>query len=90
MTLPLPLAWEVLRRHVNDEPPMLGTVGVRDPDDLCEGFDAKHYDGRGHCMSDGHYLCTECSELSPEAPRFQEYGRDGRRDRLRLFWSRPQ
>ncbi len=65
----------------------LGQVGVRDPDGPCEAFDGKGYDGRGHCKSDGHYLCVECSELAPDAPRFEEYGRDGRRDRLRLFFA---
>jgi hypothetical protein len=84
----LPLAWEVLRRAVNSEPPLVGTVGVRDPESVCEAFDGEGYDGRGRCMSDGHYLCTECSELSPDAYRFTEYGRAGRRDRLLLFWRR--
>jgi hypothetical protein len=85
----LPLAWEVLRRAVNGERGFIGVPGVRDPDGVCEGFDGRGYDGRGQCLSDGHYLCAECSELSPDAPRFQEYGRAGRADRLRLFWSRP-
>ena len=48
----------------------------------------KGYTGRGTCHSDGHYLCVECSELSPDAPRFHEHGRAGRADRLRLFWAR--
>ncbi len=38
-------------------------------------------------MSDGHYLCVECSELSPESPCFTQ-DRDGRRERLLLFWRR--
>jgi hypothetical protein len=84
----LPLAWEVLRRAVNSEPPLVGTAGVRDPESVCEAFDGEGYDGRGRCMSDGHYLCTECSDLSPDAYRFTEYGRAGRRDRLLLFWRR--
>ena len=41
----------------------------------------------GKCHSDGHYLCVECSQLSPEAPRFVDYGRDGRRDRLVAFFA---
>jgi hypothetical protein len=70
---------------VNDRAPRLGTIGVRDPDGPCEAFDGKGYDGGGRCMSDGHYLCTECSELSPEAPRFAEnYGWRGVLDRLEL------
>jgi hypothetical protein len=84
----LPVAWEELRRAVNAEPPFMGTPGVRDPEYVCESFDGKGYDGQGRCHSDGHYLCTECSELSPDAPRFQEPGRAGRLDRLRLFWAR--
>lgn len=53
-----------------------GQVGVRDPEGPCEAFDGSGYDGRG-----------ECSELSPEATRFTDYGRDGRRDRLRPFFA---
>lgn len=84
----LPLAFEVLRRQLNSEPPIFGTAGVRDPDGPCELFDANGYDGQVDCLSDGHYLCVECSHLSPDAPRFQEYGREGRGDRLRLFGAR--
>jgi hypothetical protein len=85
------IRWEALLRFVNGKPPMMGTVGVRDPDHPCEEFDGQHYDGTGDCMSDGHYMCTECSHLSPDAPRFEEnFGRDGRRDRLLLFWSRKR
>jgi hypothetical protein len=86
----LPLPWEDLYRAVNDLPPLLGMSGVRDPDGVCEVFDGLGYNGRGTCMSDGHYLCGECSELSPAAPRFHEYGKEGRRERLRLFWHRPR
>lgn len=68
---------------------LLGRPGFRDPDGRCDEFDGKGYDGKGTCHSDGHYLCDECSHLSPSAPRFTEYGRDGRKDRLRLFWRRP-
>lgn len=83
--------WQNLCEQVNGRPGLFGTVGVRDPDGPCELFDGLGYDGGGDCMSDGHYLCTECSHLSPEAPRFEEnYGRDGRRDRLLLFWHRPR
>ncbi len=78
--------WESLRRFVNSEPPLFGTPGVRDPDFPCELFDGLGYDGHGTCFSDGHYLCKECSHLSPKAPRFVENGDDGRRDRLRLYW----
>lgn len=83
-------AWTELVASVNGRtlPPFLGQVGVRDPDGPCEMFDGQHYDGRGDCTSDGHYLCVECSHLSPEAPRFHN-DRAGRADRLRLFWSRP-
>jgi|GEM_PF-2098812 len=84
----LPTAWETLRRSVNGESGLIGTPGIRDPDGVCESFDGKGYTGRGTCHSDGHYLCVECSELSPDAPRFHEHGRAGRADRLRLFWAR--
>lgn len=82
------IEWESLVRFVNDKPSLVGEMGVRDPDYICEGFDRRGYDGKGGCMSDGHYLCVECSELSPDSPRFTEYGSDGRRDRLLLFWRR--
>lgn len=81
--------WNQLFDFVNGRT-TFGTVGVRDPDNQCEGFDGLGYSGRGNCMSDGHYMCKECSELSPQASCFEEYGRDGRRDRLRLFWARSQ
>ena len=77
--------WAELVECVNGRT-LLGAVYVRDPDNICDCFDGCVYDGSGDCDSDGHYLCTACSRLSPQAPRF--HGRDGRRDRLRLFWRR--
>jgi hypothetical protein len=82
---PALLAWDELVHHVNGRT-TLGMVGVRDPENVCEAFDGAGYDGRGDCRSDGHYVCEECSHLSPEAERFTQYGRDGRRDRLRLYF----
>lgn len=80
--------WRMLEAEVNGRS-YIGMPGVRDPEYPCELFDGKGYDGRGRCHSDGHYMCTECSHLSPEAPRFEEnHGRDGRQDRLLLFWGR--
>jgi hypothetical protein len=79
--------WEELRRFVNARAGTTGCPGVRDPAYPCEAFDGRGYNGRGSCLSDGHYLCVDCSELSPEAPRFTQ-SRDGRRDRLQLFWAR--
>jgi hypothetical protein len=84
----MPAGWQQLVEEVNGRPGILGAVGVRDPEGVCEAFDGKGYDGTGRCDSDGHYLCTECSHLSPDAPRFQEYGLAGRVDRLLLFWRR--
>ena len=72
----LPLAWEELRRFVNGEPGCEGQPGVRSSEYPCEVFDGRGYDGTGRCMSDGHYLCTECSELSPDADRFHETHRN--------------
>lgn len=82
-------AWAELVANVNGKT-VLGQLGVRDPDNVCEDFDRKGYNGFGNCTSDGHYLCVECSNLSPEAARFVEYGRSGRADRMRLFWARKQ
>ncbi len=83
------IAWGELVANVNGRT-FLGQAGVRDPDHVCEDFDRAGYDGHGSCRSDGHYLCTECSHLSPDAYRFTEYGRAGRADRLRLYWSRSR
>lgn len=83
------LRWEALRRAVNNLPPFFGQVGVRDPDFPCEDYDSKGYQGDGRCESDGHYECTNCSKLSPDAPRFTQDD-EGRRNRLRLFWARPR
>lgn len=85
---PYPPAWEALYRHVNGLPAPFGTVGVRDPDFHCEFYDAQGYDGKGDCQSDGHYECKNCSHLSPRAPRFTETD-EGRGERLRLYWRRP-
>jgi hypothetical protein len=93
----LPIAWEVLRRQLNGEPGYEGLPGFRSAEYPCEVFDGRGYDGTGGCMSDGHYLCVECSELSPEAPRFTEThstalgervpGSFGRLDRIRALRS---
>lgn len=79
--------WGELVENVNGRT-HLGQRGVRDPDAPCEDFTATSYDGTGRCRSDGHYLCVDCDHLSPVAPRFEEYGAEGRKDRLRLFWRR--
>jgi hypothetical protein len=83
--------WESLRRFVNGLPPVatVGTVGVRDTDNPCDGYDGRGYDGTGSCLSDGHYECANCSQLSPNAPRFTQ-DRAGRAMRLRWFWMRPR
>lgn len=57
--------WAELEASLNGRT-YLGQRGVRDPDSPCELFDGESYNGRGDCHSDGHYLCTECSHLSPE------------------------
>ena len=81
--------WNELVEHVNGRT-MLGDPGVRDPEHPCGEFDGYGYDATGRCDSDGHYLCTDCSHLAPDAPRFTEHGRAGRADRLRLFWRRKR
>lgn len=81
--------WGTLVRFVNGRQ-VVGDLGVRDPEYPCEGYDARGYNGEGRCLSDGHYECVNCSQLSPEAPRFTDpsWGRDGRKARLLLFWRR--
>lgn len=85
---PALLRWDALVRFVNGRPGLFAEPGIRDPEHPCEVFDGRGYDGTGRCHSDGHWLCVECSQLSPQAARFEEYGRDGRADRLRYFWAR--
>lgn len=82
--------WKHLVQFVNGRTPLIGEVGVRDPENPCAEYDGCGYDGSGRCRSDGHYMCRECSHLAPNAPRFVEHGAEGRADRLRLFWSRPR
>ncbi len=79
----LPPKWDALFRTLNRLPGNFGAPGVRDPDAVCEAFDGDGYDGTGDCSSDGHYMCTECSKLSSDAPRFIQYGAQGRLDRIR-------
>jgi len=86
----LPPKWDALFRDLNRLPGNMGAPGVRDPDAVCEAFDGDGYDGTGDCLSDGHCMCTECSQLSPESYRFTDYGTDGRRDRLRARWATTQ
>ena len=38
--------------------------------DDCPWFDGRGYNGKGSCLSNGHYRCVDCSKLSPNAPRF--------------------
>jgi len=52
------------------QPLPVGTVWLRDPQSPCTEYDGKGYDGTGHCQSDGHYECLNCSQLAPDAPRF--------------------
>jgi hypothetical protein len=80
------LAWGNLVDAVNGRV-SFGAVGVRDPEYPCSEYTATSYDGSGQCLSDGHYECKNCLHLSPDAPRFTQ-DRDGRRDRLLLFWRR--
>lgn len=61
-----PPQWEVLVEEVNGRN-VLGAIGVRDPNAICEDFDGLGYNGKGECHSDGHYLCKNCSHLSPKA-----------------------
>jgi hypothetical protein len=84
--------FEDLYREINNLPSRIGKVGVRDPEYPCDAFDGQHYNGRGDCLSDGHYLCVECSKLSPDAYRFTDTipRNAGRADRLLLFWRRPK
>ncbi len=88
MTGALPPVWASMFERLNGRPGLFGEAGVRDPDHTCEDFTATGYDGTGRCSSDGHYMCTECHHLAPDAPRFENDG--GRGDRLRLFWRRPR
>lgn len=76
--------WGVLVRFVNASDGV-GAAGVRDPEFPCILFNAEGYAGTGDCMSDGHYLCVDCSLLSPDADRFHQFGAGGRLDRILLL-----
>ncbi len=59
--------WAILEAEVNGQC-IVGMPGVRDPEHPCDVFDplpeGEHPDGRGDCLSDGHYMCRECRRLS--------------------------
>ena len=82
----LPRSFQLLSDSINGRV-TFGAVGVRDPEFPCDAFDGEGYTGLGDCLSDGHYLCVDCSRLSANAPRFTQ-DRAGRGDRLRAFWGR--
>lgn len=43
-----------------------GTPGVRDQNAVCEYFTPGIPAGTGGCLGDGHYLCEECENMTPE------------------------
>lgn len=73
-TAELPPEWVALVRTLNDYPPRMYDVGVRDPDYPCSAFDPLPDGvkpmGGGDCMGDGHYLCRECSQFSAASERW--------------------
>jgi len=86
------LAWNQLVASVNGTT-TIGTTGVRDPDYPCEGFNAvgaafhqvTEFSTMNRCETDGHYMCTECTEISigelrRRQGRCEECGSDLERD----------
>jgi hypothetical protein len=47
--------------------PLDGTLGVRDPDAPCAGFDPGVPTGTD-CQTDGHHLCRECARAPARDP----------------------
>jgi len=88
------IAWNQLVASVNGTT-TIGTIGVRDPDYPCEGFNPVGAAFRqvtesdlcswSRCETDGHYMCTECTEISIDELRrrqcrCEECGSDLERD----------
>jgi hypothetical protein len=65
-------AWAMLEAEVNGRA-YLGAPGVRDPQHPCDLYQPTYATtprparAVGDCRTDGHYLCTECPEMSAEA-----------------------
>jgi hypothetical protein len=66
----LPPAWAELAAHVNGRTEF-GMKGVRDPDAVCDEFEPGE-SGRGHCDTDGHYMCKECEHMSRHAVLYRQ------------------
>lgn len=40
---------------------------TRDVDNPCDAYEPGEPEPSGHCMTDGHYMCRECTKADPEA-----------------------
>jgi len=65
----LPIEWQYLIASVNGRS-MMGQPGVRDPEYPCDEF-VPGLPGNGHCDTDGHYMCAECSVMSRQAVEYR-------------------
>jgi len=52
--------WAELVALVNGRT-IVGMAGVRDPDARCEDFEPGEPTVNGDCITDGHYMCDECT-----------------------------
>jgi len=77
MTAHTLLAWAELEAMANGRS-FVGMTGVRDPETPCDQFVSAYSAGEdrpfdGSCMTDGHYLCKECPNMSRAAAVEREY-----------------
>ena len=64
----MPRTCSLTFRHADTLRTIKGAVGItgeRDPNSTCEYY-RPGAPGNGDCFGDGHYLCQECEEFSPE------------------------
>jgi hypothetical protein len=61
----IPPVWRDLYEEINGRDP-----NTRDPGSPCEAWEqVASPDGSGDCMTDGHYMCVECKNISLVALR---------------------
>lgn len=70
----VPPVWRALVSELNGGRVSDGYAGIRDVDNPCEAFAPVgapwvQSEGTGRCETDGHYLCSECTEISLEEVR---------------------
>jgi DNA-directed RNA polymerase subunit RPC12/RpoP len=64
----MPARWRALVSELNGGRIPDGTPGIRDVNAPCDHFEPagepfEHANGSGSCMTDGHYICSECVHI---------------------------